>query len=113
MENGDLSLKRKGQPLLTVNDPDDPLLAAYNNPYLAHMLPDERYIPQVAAARGPLKDFKKRGTTAKQAEKAEDGPDNPFTLRPLSTNYFNILKKRRDLPVHSQRCVHVQFRAYC
>ena len=107
-ENSDSILKRKGQPLLTVNDPDDPLLAAYNNPYLAHMLPDQGYIPQVAAGRGPLKDFKKRESTAKQAEKAEDGPDNPFTLRPLSPNYFNILKKRRDLPVHSQRSVPVQ-----
>lgn len=103
-ENSDSLLKRKGQlPLSTANDPDDPLLAAYNNPYLAHMLPDQGYVPQVAAGRGPLRDFKKRETTAKQAEKAEDGPDNPFTLKPLSRNYFDILKKRRDLPVHSQR----------
>ena len=103
-ENSDSLLKRKGQlPLSTPNDPDDPLLAAYNNPYLAHMLPDQGYVPQVAAGRGPLRDFRKRETTAKQAEKAEDGPDNPFTLKPLSRNYFDILKKRRDLPVHSQR----------
>src|SRR5271169_6999443 len=76
----DSNLKRKSQPLQTKNDPDDPLLAAYNNPYLAHMLPDEGYVPQVAAGRGPLRDFKKRQTTAKQAQKAEAGPDNPFTL---------------------------------
>ena len=103
--NSETTLKRKGgqTPLVGVNDPDDPLLAAYNNPYLAHMLPDQGYLPPVAAARGPLRDFKKRATTAAQAAKAEDGPDNPFTLRPLSRNYFDILKKRRDLPVHAQR----------
>jgi hypothetical protein len=101
----DSNLKRKGQQqsFQHTNDPDDPLLAAYNNPYLAHMLPDQGYLPQVAVGKGPLRDFKKRQTTAKQAEKAEDGPDNPFTLRPLSKNYFDILKKRRDLPVHAQR----------
>jgi pre-mRNA-splicing factor ATP-dependent RNA helicase DHX15/PRP43 len=106
-DNSDPNLKRKSQPLKTVNDPDDPLLAAYNNPYLAHMLPDQGYVPQVAAGRGPLRDFKKRQTTAKQAQKAEDGPDNPFTLRPLSRNYFDILKKRRELPVHAQRYVSI------
>lgn len=106
-DSSDPNLKRKSQPLKTVNDPDDPLLAAYNNPYLAHMLPDQGYVPQVAAGRGPLRDFKKRQTTAKQAQKAEDGPDNPFTLRPLSRNYFDILKKRRELPVHAQRYVSI------
>lgn len=107
-DSSDPNLKRKSQPLKTVNDPDDPLLAAYNNPYLAHMLPDQGYVPQVAAGRGPLRDFKKRQTNAKQAQKAEDGPDNPFTLRPLSRNYFNILKKRRELPVHAQRYVSIE-----
>jgi hypothetical protein len=104
LENSDWSLKRKGEQNSAKNeDIDDPLLAAYNNPYLAHMLPDQAYVPQIAAARGPLRDFKRRQTTAKQAEKAEEGPDNPFTLRPLSQNYFSILKKRRELPVHDQR----------
>jgi len=86
---------------------EDPLLAAYTyNPYLAHMLPADGaggYMPSVAAARGPLRDFCKRQSTAKQAAKAEDGPDNPFTLRPLSRQYFDILKRRRELPVHAQR----------
>ena len=108
--NTESDLKRKGQQP-NDNDPDDPLLAAYNNPYLAHMLPDQGYLPQVAAGRGPLKDFHRRQSTAKQAEKAEDGPDNPFTLRPLGRQYFDILKKRRDLPVHAQR--HVPFSANC
>lgn len=109
-DTSESNLKRKSQPLQTANDPDDPLLAAYNNPYLAHMLPDQGYVPQVAAGRGPLRDFKKRQTSAKQAEKAEDGPDNPFTLRPLSRNYFDILKKRRDLPVHAQRYIPLDIR---
>jgi pre-mRNA-splicing factor ATP-dependent RNA helicase DHX15/PRP43 len=100
-DNSDPNLKRKEQPQ-NGNDPNDPLLAAYNNPYLAHMLPEQ---PQVGAGRGPLRDFRRRATTAKQAEKAEDGPDNPFTLRPLSRQYFDILKKRRDLPVHAQRYI--------
>jgi len=99
--SSDGALKRKGA-TAAGNDPDDPLLAAWNNPYLAHRVP-EGYVPQVAAAKGPLRDFKKRQTSAKQAEKAEDGPDNPFTLRPLSRTYFDILKKRRELPVHAQR----------
>ena len=85
------------------NDPNDPLLAAYNNPYLAHMIPENGYSPQIAAGTGPLRDFIRRKTTAKQAEKAEDGPDNPFTLKPLGKTYFDILKKRRELPVHAQR----------
>jgi hypothetical protein len=84
-------------------EPEDFLLAAYNNPYLAHMLPDEGYSPAVSPARGPLRDFHRRETSAKQASKAEDGPDNPFTLRPLSRQYFDILKRRRELPVHAQR----------
>jgi len=108
-DSPDSNLKRKAQQYSLASqsntDPDDPLLAAYNNPYLAHMLPDQGYIPQVAAGRGPLKDFRKRETTAKQAQKAEEGPDNPFTLRPHSKNYFDILKKRTDLPVHSQRYI--------
>ena len=52
---------------------------------------------------GLLKDFKRRDTTAMQATRAEDGPDNPFTLRPLSRNYFELLKKKRALPIHVQR----------
>ena len=105
-DNNESTMKRKGQPQ-NGNDPDDPLLAAYNNPYLAHMLPDQGYSPRVAAGRGPLRDFIRRKSSAKQAEVAEDGPDNPFTLKPLSRQYFDILKKRRDLPVHAQRYLYL------
>ena len=42
-------------------------------------------------------------TTADMARKAEDGPNNPLNGKPLSKQYFNILKSRRGLPVHAQR----------
>jgi pre-mRNA-splicing factor ATP-dependent RNA helicase DHX15/PRP43 len=47
--------------------------------------------------------MRRHQTTAKEANAAEDGPLNPFTGKNLSNNYFGILKKRRDLPVHQQR----------
>ena len=66
-----------------------------DNPYLAHMYP--------SLSRSPLAGFKRHATTAAEAAKAENGPDNPFTNENLSTEYFNILKTRRNLPVHAQR----------
>ena len=42
-------------------------------------------------------------TDAAMAKLAEDGPKNPFNGQPLSSQYFNILKTRRNLPVHAQR----------
>ncbi|KAI9143728.1 P-loop containing nucleoside triphosphate hydrolase protein [Paraphysoderma sedebokerense] len=42
-------------------------------------------------------------TTAAQATKIEDAKVNPFTDRPFSNKYYEILKKRRELPVHNQR----------
>ena len=47
--------------------------------------------------------FPRHATTAKMAKGAEDGPNNPFSGQPLSNSYFNILKTRRNLPVHAQR----------
>ncbi|KAH8601438.1 P-loop containing nucleoside triphosphate hydrolase protein [Bisporella sp. PMI_857] len=78
------------------------------NPYLAHMYPDERYgngylQNGYGASSSSLEKFKRHATTAEQAHAAEDGPDNPFNGKPLSKKYFNILKTRRDLPVHKQR----------
>ena len=32
----------------------------------------------------------------------QDGPTNPFTLRPHSKRYVDILKLRKNLPVHQQ-----------
>ncbi|GME66983.1 unnamed protein product [[Candida] boidinii] len=42
-------------------------------------------------------------TTSKDAELLESGESNPFTGHPFSQKYFDILKLRRDLPVHAQR----------
>ena len=51
----------------------------------------------------PLQKFERHGTTAAQASKAEDGPASPFTGEQFSKRYFDILKTRRNLPVHAQR----------
>lgn len=42
-------------------------------------------------------------TTAKQAENLENATNNPFTGEKFTQKYFDILKVRRDLPVHAQR----------
>ncbi|KAI9054460.1 hypothetical protein LZ554_001622 [Drepanopeziza brunnea f. sp. 'monogermtubi'] len=77
------------------------------NPYLAHNYEEESFYSahdgNGNGARTGLSDFKRHATTAVQAHTAEDGPNNPFNNAPLSKQYFNILKTRRDLPVHKQR----------
>ena len=75
------------------------------NPYLAHYDdPKETKKSGNAHPKGsPLYGFSRRQTTAKQAEQAEEGDNNPFTGEPHSQQYFAILKTRRNLPVHKQR----------
>lgn len=78
------------------------------NPYLAHMYEngdDEDYEngAEEMPAHSPLAGMKRRATTAKQAAAAEDLASNPFTGRPHTQKYFQILQGRRDLPVHKQR----------
>lgn len=85
------------------------------NPYLAHMYDVEKselngtgYSARNGSGNSsltisPLSHLKRHQTTALQAHAAEDGPNNPFSNKPLSSNYFGILKTRRDLPVHKQR----------
>lgn len=79
-----------------------------NNPYLAHMKQENtmenssRYSDRLPKGSA-FADFERRATTAKQAAKAEEGDNNPFTGEPHSPQYFNILKSRRDLPVSKQR----------
>jgi pre-mRNA-splicing factor ATP-dependent RNA helicase DHX15/PRP43 len=74
------------------------------NPYLAHMYEEENGWDNGSNGTSTaLSKFKRHQTTALQAHKAEDGPNNPFNDRPLSQKYFDILKTRRDLPVHKQR----------
>lgn len=79
------------------------------NPYLAHMYGDDAESNGYGADKGKnsggsiLSTFKRHATTSKQAQKAEDGPANPFNQSPLSSRYFQILEGRRNLPVHAQR----------
>jgi pre-mRNA-splicing factor ATP-dependent RNA helicase DHX15/PRP43 len=76
---------------------------AASNPYLAHWN-DEKPAKSEYGSSNALAHFQRHATTTKQANQAEDGPNNAFTGRPLSSKYMSILKKRRDLPVHQQRC---------
>jgi pre-mRNA-splicing factor ATP-dependent RNA helicase DHX15/PRP43 len=77
------------------------------NPYLAHMYDeDDGYSSGYSSKKSTgnlLSGLTRHNTTAEQANAAEDGPNNPFTGRPLSKRYFNILKTRRNLPVQTQR----------
>jgi len=91
------------------------------NPYLAHMYQDDEdsYSSNNGYNNGRssngggsygngasiLDTFTRHQTTAALAQSAEDGPNNAFTSKPLSKQYFNILKTRRNLPVHTQRSV--------
>ena len=87
-----------------------------SNPYLAHMYEEDEGYNGYSNGYGKTIDrtsklsevstlarLPRHRTTAAMAKKAEDGPANTFTGRPLSSQYFNILKTRRNLPVHSQR----------
>lgn len=93
------------------------------NPYLAHMYEDQDdsgyntgYSNGDGIGNGvklgnqngwgnsiQMADMPRHKTTAGMARKAEDGPNNAFSGKPLSKQYFNILKARRGLPVHAQR----------
>lgn len=80
------------------------------NPYLAHMYEQPStngysngYIANGHQVKSALSGMKRRQTTATQAEALENGPRNPFKDEPLSQRYFDILRTRRNLPVHAQR----------
>lgn len=78
------------------------------NPYLAHMYDGQNsgngYKKEYASGAGMgWGKMPRHNTTADMAIKAEDGPNNAFNRQPLSQKYFNILKSRRNLPVHAQR----------
>lgn len=88
------------------------------NPYLAHMYEESsqehgysngygggKYRTNGASQGTSLAKFRRHATTTEQANKAEDGPNNPFSGQPLSPRYFSILKTRRGLPVHAQRYI--------
>lgn len=74
------------------------------NPYLAHMYEHENENGYSSrSGSDPFANFNIRNTTAKDAEVVEDLDDNAFTGKPHSSKYFDILRVRRDLPVHKQR----------
>ncbi|EON61234.1 pre-mRNA-splicing factor ATP-dependent RNA helicase PRP43 [Coniosporium apollinis CBS 100218] len=82
------------------------------NPYLAHMYQDDApssngyangYSSNSRQKTSALAKFSRHASTSVLAQAAEDGPNNPFTGQQLSQQYFNILKTRRNLPVHVQR----------
>jgi len=87
-----------------------------SNPYLAHMYEEsanEGYSNGYGSPRNrmngtqqnsALSKFQRHGTTSAMAKKAEDGPNHAFNGQPLSSQYFGLLKTRRGLPVHAQRC---------
>ncbi|KAI9188796.1 DEAH-box ATP-dependent RNA helicase prp43 [Blastocladiella emersonii ATCC 22665] len=55
------------------------------------------------SGKGAFAHMKRGQTSAAQAVALEDGATNPFTGRPHTQKYKDILKKRRELPVSNQR----------
>ncbi|KAI9009169.1 P-loop containing nucleoside triphosphate hydrolase protein [Hyaloraphidium curvatum] len=70
------------------------------NPYLAHLKTDKKSDPFKSEK---LPDLVPGQTTAAQQIAVEEAALNPFTGRPFTPHYFEILKKRRQLPVQKQR----------
>ena len=66
-----------------------------------HPLPSEE--PLVHHDAGEFKGLQRHHTSAEEAQKLEDGKINPFTGREFTPKYVDILKIRRELPVHAQR----------
>lgn len=114
-DSGDSGRSKRQKTSSTDMDPKD-------NPYLAHMYEEDEedevednsygygYGHGKPAGRmngrstsSALANFPRHKTTTAMANRAEDGPNNPFNGKPLSAQYFNILRTRRNLPVHAQR----------
>ncbi|CAI6504579.1 AIS_HP2_G0018020.mRNA.1.CDS.1 [Saccharomyces cerevisiae] len=66
-----------------------------------HPPPSEE--PLVHHDAGEFKGLQRHRTTAEQAQRLEDGRVNPFTGREFTPKYVDIMKIRRELPVHAQR----------
>ncbi|KII84726.1 hypothetical protein PLICRDRAFT_126611 [Plicaturopsis crispa FD-325 SS-3] len=82
---------------------------ARDNPYLAHLPPNQRGAGGPSgsggndpAAREPLYGFMPRRVKADQVRKALDHDLNAFTKQPHSAQYKKILEMRRKLPVYGQ-----------
>ncbi|SCU83952.1 LAME_0C07492g1_1 [Lachancea meyersii CBS 8951] len=52
---------------------------------------------------GEFAQMQRHNTTSEQAERLESASVNPFTGQAFTPRYFDILKIRRELPVHAQR----------
>jgi pre-mRNA-splicing factor ATP-dependent RNA helicase DHX15/PRP43 len=100
-DDGGASVKR-----VKVESNGNGKLDAASNPYLAHWNDDKPAVKSEYGGGNGLAGFRRHATTTKQANQAEDGPNNAFTGRPLSSKYMSILKTRRGLPVHQQRYAH-------
>ena len=110
-------LEAKPNPYLAHQDaaPEKKSVDPKSNPYLAHMYDEDEsyggysngYGKTMARSKvsdaSTLARLPRHRTTAAMAKEAENGPNNPYTGMPLSSQYFNILKTRRNLPVHVQR----------
>ena len=114
-------LEAKSNPYLAHQyaEPEKKSVDPKSNPYLAHMYEEDESYSGYSNGYGKtmsrtskvseaytLARLPRHKTTAAMAKEAENGPNNPFTGVPLSSQYFNILKTRRNLPVHVQRYVH-------
>ena len=66
-----------------------------------HPIPPEE--PLIHHDAGEFKDLVRHQTTCEQAQALEDGKINPFTGNEFTPKYVDILKIRRELPVHAQR----------
>ncbi|KAG5439636.1 hypothetical protein PCK2_000770 [Pneumocystis canis] len=76
------------------------------NPYLSHLKTNSQNTKSNIYANNfnfLWGSFKRHQSTAEQAQKLENGSMNPFNNVLFSEKYFNILKKRQQLPVHAQR----------
>ena len=115
-KEGDLEAKPNPYLAHQYAEPEKKGVDPKSNPYLAHMYEeDESYggysngygktlsRTSKASESSTLTRLPRHKTTAAMAKEAENGPNNPFTGMPLSSQYFNILKTRRNLPVHVQR----------
>ena len=115
-KEGDLEEKSNPYLVHQYADSEKKSVDPKSNPYLAHMYEEDEGYNGYSNGYGKtlnrtnkvsedltLARLPRHRTTAAMAKKAEDGPANAFTGMPLSSRYFDILKTRRNLPVHSQR----------
>ncbi|SCV70266.1 BQ2448_1660 [Microbotryum intermedium] len=81
--------------------------SAVDNPYLAHLNePHQRMTGGSASSSSngaaPFDGWTKNKVDGTMVKKAMFGETNPWTLRPHSKRYMDILKVRENLPVHQQ-----------